>query len=110
MEDVSIHMGKLSPGLEEKKEVNNAIDANKVLQLKLIEQKNESILANRLVSCCGSSVDRRLLLILINFFITIIVITFCIVELFISETCEDKNSYMSLMTFIIGYWLSAAIN
>lgn len=86
------------------------MSADRVLELKIIEAKNASVLENRLVSCCGRTVDRRLLLILINFVISVIIISFCIVELVISKTCEDKNSYLSLMTFIIGYWLSNAIN
>lgn len=66
------------------------------------EQKKDAI-TNTWV-CCSENVDRRLLQYLVQFFIAIVVLTFCAVKL--AGSCENTEVYLVLFSSIMGYYLN----
>ena len=55
--------------------------------------------------CCDGRTDRRLLEYLVKIFITTVVLMFCIVNLMIHPNIEEKTTYYTIITTIIGMYL-----
>ena len=55
-------------------------------------------------SCCGFQVDKRGISFFSQFFISIIIIIFCLLQLHRLDKC-DSDIYMNLLTLILGTWL-----
>jgi hypothetical protein len=51
------------------------------------------------------TVDKRAITFFSQFFITLIVISFCIVQLFRLESCDSQQAYLGLLTLLIGCFL-----
>ena len=58
-------------------------------------------LENKWESCC-LTIDKRFLLFGTQFFVMLLIIIFCIVQLIKNNDCEAQRAYSSLLTFIIG--------
>ena len=56
-------------------------------------------------SCCGTSTDSRLLQYSAQLTFGLLVAIFCMVELHISDRCEDVTLYSSILSGIIGVFL-----
>ena len=80
------------------------------LELKLHEQRAESRLINTMKSCCGSTVDRRLLVYCNATVLTIVLLIFSIYGI-VADTplCKDTNMYHGFITFMLGFWMGGAV-
>jgi hypothetical protein len=56
-------------------------------------------------SCSGCDIDPRILIFFTSLMISVGVIVFSVVEISLATTCEQTNSYMSLLMFILGVWV-----
>jgi hypothetical protein len=64
---------------------------------------------NKLSSCCGGSTDKRLLEHASRLFISILVLTFTFAQMIRSEPNDAMLPfYTSLLTFVLGNWLSGS--
>jgi hypothetical protein len=55
-------------------------------------------------SCCVK-LDKRATIFFSTLTISLIMIAFCIVKLSLTSTCEETNTWVSLLTFILGIWI-----
>lgn len=53
-------------------------------------------------SCCGCRIDSRAALLVTQIFIIVICFIFTLVKLSLVHACEEQQSYMSLLTFLLG--------
>ena len=61
---------------------------------------------SNLYSCClGGKTDRRVLSYVTQIILSLIVITFCIVQLTIDDSAERVSIYLPLICSILGYFL-----
>ena len=51
------------------------------------------------------TVDKRAITFFSQFFVTLIVISFCIVQLVRLESCDSQQAYLGLLTLLIGCFL-----
>lgn len=59
--------------------------------------------ANQWVSCCSSrKTDSRLLQFITVYIIISSIVAFCLYELSLSNTCSHTQTYMSILTLILG--------
>ena len=56
-------------------------------------------------SCCSGSSDTRFIILLIQLFITVSIISLCIYKLSDNLSCESSQLYNSLLSVVIGFWL-----
>jgi hypothetical protein len=56
-------------------------------------------------SCGGCRFDPRVLMFFSSLFISLLIIVFCITKIALSSVCEETNTYMSLLMFVLGIWL-----
>ena len=77
-------------------------------EIKLEQKKNEIEIENKLESCCFF-IDKRMVVLITKIIITVCVIPFCLYQLHISLTCEDKNLYQNILIIFVSHWLSAII-
>jgi Sec-independent protein secretion pathway component TatC len=68
---------------------------------KVEDEKLEIELDNTWKSCCLTT-DKRFLLFGTQFFVMLLIIIFCIVQLVKNNDCDSQRAYSSLLTFIIG--------
>ena len=59
-------------------------------------------------SCCFA-INRRATIFFTTLSISLITITFCIFKLTQNLTCPEQNSYMSLLTFILGIYMRSPL-
>ena len=71
-----------------------------------IQVRNQPVLWR---SCSGCSTDPRLLRFSSSLVISLIIIIFCIIQISLSNSCEETNTFMSLLMFVIGVWLPSPI-
>ena len=79
------------------------IQCNEVEQ-KIHQKEVESKIDNEYKSCC-LVMDKRALSFFSTLSISFTVIVFCIVKLSIVESCEEQNTYIGLLTLILGIWI-----
>jgi hypothetical protein len=65
---------------------------------------------NQLKTCCGAVSDKRLLIFTSSFSISLIVVAFCCYQLTNNLSCENQQTYVGLLTLVIGIWLKSPIN
>lgn len=104
-----------------KKKVNHAYSNEKnkiipprspILELRELEHRieieNEEN-NNELRTCCGNNTsDKRLLIFIASFSISIITLVFSAIQLVRVDSCESHN-YISIICLIIGIWLRSPI-
>jgi hypothetical protein len=73
-----------------------------------IEMENEE-LNNQLKTCCDTTSDRRLLMFIASFSVSLIVISFSITQLAINDSCEAQSTYLGLLTLVLGIWLKSPV-
>ena len=72
------------------------------------EQKN--IDSNQLRTCCGNhSSDKRLLIFISSLSISLLVLILCCYQLVNKSDCQSQNTYVGLITLIIGIWLKSPL-
>ena len=94
--DMSIDIG----GMKEMNPVAMAVE------LKLHEARQELRLANNLQSCCGSVIDKRLLIFIVNGGLSVVLVTFSIYGIISAPSCEMINLYSGILSYILGFWTS----
>ena len=57
-------------------------------------------------SCC-LRIDKRAVLFFTQFFISLIIIFFCIYQLVVLPDCDTKTPFMGLLTLVVGVHLPA---
>ena len=67
-----------------------------------LQRTNSEINGRRKWKSCCFYVDREVVVFSTKYFILIGLMTFFSVELHLSETCEDKNLYQSLLMLVLG--------
>ena len=83
----------------DKKIVEHAID---------IENKEADV---NIKTCCGRTSDSRLLKFIASFSITSIIIIFSCYQLSKDNiSCPDQNTYIGLITLLIGLWLKSPLS
>ena len=75
------------------------------IELKIHEEKNKTELENHWRSCSGCIIDKRSLTFFTTLGISLIIIAFCIFKLSLSPSCEDTNTWLALLMFVIGIWI-----
>lgn len=53
-------------------------------------------------SCCGIKLDKRALQFFSQYFISLTLITFSMVQLIRLDNCSDQNTYLALLSLLIG--------
>lgn len=56
-------------------------------------------------SCCGLIVDKRILLFISQFSISLLIIVFSMYQLHIDDSCERQQIYLNLITLMVGIFL-----
>lgn len=65
---------------------------------------------NQLNTCCGKPSDKRLLIFISSLSISLLVLTFCCFQLVNKPDCQSQNTYVGLITLIIGIWLKSPLS
>ena len=60
--------------------------------------------------CTCGTIDKRLLIFAGNFSISIIMLSFSIVKLSTSKECEEQNTYVGIITLILGIWVKSPMS
>jgi hypothetical protein len=55
-------------------------------------------------SCCVTA-DKRAITFFAQFFISVIVLLFCMTQLIRHKECEAQSLYSGIMTLVVGTWL-----
>ena len=78
---------------------------------KILEHKihiEDEKIKNTWRSCCDIPSDRRLLMFISSFSITLIIITFSCYKLSLEDVdCSSENTYIGLITLLIGLWIKS---
>jgi hypothetical protein len=76
----------------------------KVLEYKLKEKTDNRQFDhdNRWRSCCGMVLDRRLVMYSTQMTMIGLTMMFCVRQLTILDTCNDQQSYIGLLTLLLG--------
>jgi hypothetical protein len=69
-----------------------------------IEQQKQEHIENTWTSCCVR-LDKQATLFFSTLGISLIMIIFCMNKLSGTLTCEETNTWISLLTFILGIWI-----
>lgn len=91
--------------MDEEKLVHARSD-ERVVELRIHEDEKKSELENTWRSGC-LTMDKRATLFFTQLAISVAVMTFCVVELTTAKTCEETNTWISLLMFILGIWIKA---
>ena len=73
---------------------------NKILSHRLSMENR--VYADRWESCCGMTVDRRLIVYLGQLVCIAGIMGFCVYQLITIDSCPDKQAYVGLLTLLIG--------
>jgi len=57
-------------------------------------------------TCCSGTSDRRFGIFLIQIFITLSIVVLCVYKLSEDLGCEQSQLYNSLLSVIVGFWLT----
>ena len=71
------------------------------------EEKKED--DNNWRSCSGCLIDKRSLGFFTTLGISVIVIAFCIVKLSLTTSCEETNTWIALLMFVLGIWVKSPV-
>ena len=74
------------------------------IELEEIEHKTQ------LKTCCNTSTDQRLLNWVGIFIISIFTLTFSSVRLVYAEDCNETNTYIGLISLILGWWFKSSVS
>ena len=77
------------------------------INLRINEEEKKEALENNWRSCSGCIIDKRSLGFFTTLGISLLVISFCIVKLSLAITCEGTNTWMALLTFVLGVWIKS---
>jgi hypothetical protein len=64
---------------------------------------------NTLKCCSGGSTDRRLLVFISTLTISLLTILFSIYQLVNLNDCHSQNTYIGILTLILGIWIRSPI-
>ena len=78
------------------------------VNLNIHEKKSIVEIDNTFKSCC-LTMDRRALSFFTTLGISLIIISFCIVQLLSAESCEETNTWIALLMFVIGIWIKSPV-
>ena len=56
-------------------------------------------------TCCSGTSDRRFIIMMVQLFITVSIVSLCVFKLSEDLNCESSSVYNSLLSVIIGFWL-----
>lgn len=91
----------------------NIPSANSAIELRqlnhLIELENNEA-KNILKTCCGTTSDKRLLVFVSSFTISMFTALFACIQLIRLDDCHSQNTYTGLLTLIIGLWIRSPIS
>lgn len=74
----------------------------------IIEEKKAELEERKKVWKSGCLIiDRNAVVFFSTLFISLIVITFCIFKLTHSDSCEAQNTYIGLLTLVLGIWIKS---
>jgi len=90
---------------ETKNLTNDDTTRGRDIELKIHEEKNKTELENFWRSCSGCIIDKRSLTFFTTLCISLIIIAFCIVKLSLTTSCEETNTWLALLMFVIGIWI-----
>lgn len=65
---------------------------------------------NQYKTCCGTVSDKRLLVFISSLSISLLILTFCCYQLVNKEDCQSQNTYVGIITLIIGIWLKSPVS
>ena len=100
----NIHVNKKNMDLE--------TNSSPILEARIVDSKiqhNRNVDNNQLTSCCGRVLDKRLLVIVFSFMLSSLIIVFCMVQLIRESSCEANNTYIGIISLIIGIWIKIDI-
>ena len=92
---------------EEEEEKKEMYRTESQINLRIHENEAKADLENNWRSCSGCLIDKRSLVFFTTLRISVAVIAFCIVKLSLSHSCEDSNTWMALLMFVLGVWVRA---
>ena len=75
----------------------------------IIELENNNT-DNQLHTCCGKTSDKRLLVFVASISISLIVVIFSCVQLFLQQSCESQALYSGMISLVLGIWLKSPIS
>lgn len=65
---------------------------------------------NQLKTCCNTVSDKRLLMFISSFCISMVIIVFSCFQLMRLDDCQSQNSYMGLLSLIVGIWIRSPLS
>ena len=91
--------------------MNNKDDDEKVIIHELKDTNKNGIPDDyEIYSCCSGSSDTSFIILLIQLFITVSIVSLCIYKLSEDLSCESSQLYNSLLSVIVGFWLKFKVN
>ena len=76
----------------------------RIIDMNIHQEEKKVQLENTWQSCC-ITLDKRATVFFSTLTISFMIIIFCIYQLTRGLSCEESNSYMSLLTFVVGVWV-----
>lgn len=59
-------------------------------------------------SCCFN-IDKRVMLFVVQFFISLLLLAFCMRQIIFLDTCAQQAPFLSILVSIVGIWLPSPI-
>jgi hypothetical protein len=88
-------------------EINNNLRVHEAeVELKIHERKEENELSNHWKSCCFD-MDKRATIFFSTYTISLILLFFSIYKLSGDLTCDQNNTWIGLLTFVVGIYIRA---
>jgi hypothetical protein len=88
-------------------EINNNLRVHEAeVELKIHEHKEENIINNTWKSCCFT-LDKRSTIFFSTYSMSLILVFFCIFKLSGNLSCAEQNTWVGLMTMVIGIYMRA---
>ena len=82
-------------------------EGRRVLDHRLQQERHHR--ENTYQSCCGQTSDKRLLVFISTLSISLLLLTFSCFMLATHKECESQNTYVGLITLIVGVWMKSPI-
>ena len=70
----------------------------------------ERLSINQWKVCCGGSTDRRVLTFVASLSLSTIIMIFSCYQLTRGLDCSQENTYIGLITLIIGFWMKSPLS
>ena len=64
---------------------------------------------NQYRTCCGAMSDKRLLIFISSLSISLLILCFSCYKLAHNNDCQNQNTYVGLISLIIGIWIKSPI-